>query len=224
MLSDLELMERHINVLFKNDESNRMTVVNEPPYDVAPRIFIGSTRLGNVIRFSDTLDERLVKKLERVIDHDTGVDIGAIIGVLSSDRQINHFWTGPSFYFPDVRDRTSKAIRITEINKKCLKQNFPRTYEEFERRQPCFAIIENEKAVSVCCSARQTCEAAEASVATIENARGKNYALDVSNAWATELQNQGRTALYSTSLDNYASRSVARKLHLVQYGTDLHMS
>lgn len=224
MLSDLELMKYHVNVLFKNDECNRMTVVNESPYDVAPRIFVGGTRLGNVIRYSDTLGESLVRRLERVIDTDTGVDLGGIIGVLSTDRLVSSFWTGPAFVFPDMRDRSGRAIRITESNKKCLKQYFPSIFNEFEHKQPCFAMIENGIAISVCCSARQTSEAAEASLATLGNYRGRAYAVDVSYAWAAELQNQGRIALYSTSWNNFASQSVARKLHLVQYGTDIHMN
>ncbi|WP_245856042.1 hypothetical protein [Bacillus oleivorans] len=59
MLSNLELMEHHVNVLFKHDSKNRMTVVNEPPYDVAPKIFIGGTKLGSLVRYSITLDESL---------------------------------------------------------------------------------------------------------------------------------------------------------------------
>jgi len=67
MLSDLELMELHVNVLFKHDTENSLTSVNEPPYYIAPRISVGGTHLGSVVRYSKNLDVSLVKKLEQVI-------------------------------------------------------------------------------------------------------------------------------------------------------------
>ncbi|HET7578856.1 MAG TPA: GNAT family N-acetyltransferase [Bacillales bacterium] len=224
MISDFELMERHVKVLFRHDDENRITVINEPPYERAPRIFVGATRFGNIIRYSNKLDESLVDELGQVIGADPGVDPGKIVRILCAERPINHFWIGPAFLFPDTNDRPTKAIQITESNKALLKPNFPYTFDEFQYKQPCFAIVENEKAVSVCCSARQTDRAAEASLAIIEAYRGRAFAVDVSNAWAREVQKQGRMALYSTSWDNFASQSVARKLHLMQYGTDIHMS
>lgn len=223
MVSDIELMKRHVNVLFKKDHNNRMTFVNEPPNEAAPRIFIGGTQLGNVVRYSNALEENVIKKLERSIHADFAIDLAEIITILNTDRQISNFWTGPAFVFPDVSSITTKAIRITDFNKDCLKQNFPYIYEELKYKQPCFAIIEDEAAVSVCCSVRQTNEAAEASLATFETYRGRAYAIDASIAWAAEIQSQGLLALYSTSWDNFASQSVARKLHLIQYGTDIHM-
>ncbi|MFD1386743.1 GNAT family N-acetyltransferase [Oceanobacillus oncorhynchi subsp. oncorhynchi] len=223
LVSDIELMKRHVNVLFKKDHNNRMTFVNEPPNEAAPRIFIGGTQLGNVVRYSNALEENVIKKLERSIHADFAIDLAEIITILNTDRQISNFWTGPAFVFPDVSSITTKAIRITDFNKDCLKQNFPYIYEELKYKQPCFAIIEDEAAVSVCCSVRQTNEAAEASLATFETYRGRAYAIDASIAWAAEIQSQGLLALYSTSWDNFASQSVARKLHLIQYGTDIHM-
>jgi len=36
--------------------------VNEPPYDVAPRIFVGGTHLGSVVWYSKKLDASLDKE------------------------------------------------------------------------------------------------------------------------------------------------------------------
>ncbi|HZS91689.1 MAG TPA: GNAT family N-acetyltransferase, partial [Chloroflexota bacterium] len=41
--------------------------------------------------------------------------------------------------------------------------------------------------------------------------------------WARAIRASGRIPLYSTSWDNHASQAVARKLGLVQYGTDLSL-
>ncbi|GIN59675.1 hypothetical protein J8TS2_39940 [Lederbergia ruris] len=223
MLSDLELMDYHVNVLFKHDDKNRMTVVNEPPYDDAPRIFIGGTQQGNLIRYSSILSKSLLERLERVTSKDSGIQLGKIIGVLSVEQQINNFWVGPAFLFPDLIGKSTQTIQITESNKELLRSHFPDFLDDLEFTQPCFAVVRNGSAVSLCCSARQTSICAEASLHTAKSYRGKGYAVDVSNAWAAEIQKQGRIALYSTSWDNFASQSVARKLHLIKYGTDIHM-
>ncbi|MCS0670067.1 GNAT family N-acetyltransferase [Cytobacillus firmus] len=225
MISDLELMELHVNVLFRHDSENRVIAVNEPPYGAAPRIFIGATRMGSIVRYSNSLDKSTVEKLDQVIGANPGAHPGKMIKALSIDHLLSNLWTGPAYVFPDVRDRTySRAIKITHENKEILKSQFPYTYEDFEYKQPCFVIIEDNIPVSICCSARQTSKADEASLFTHKDYRGRAYGADVAKAWAAEVQIQGRIALYSTSKDNLASQSVARKLQLAQYGTDIHIS
>lgn len=225
MLSELELMEHHVNVLFRHDSGNRITVVNEPPFEVAPRIFIGATRAGNIVRFSDSLDESIVKSLEQVIGSNPGAHLGEVIKVLSNEQPVNNLWIGPAYVFPNVVGKTfPRAIKVTHENKEILKPHFPYTYEDFKYKQPIFVILEDNIPVSICCSARQTSKASEASVFTHEDFRGRGYGVEVANAWAQDIQNQGRIALYSTSWDNFSSQSVAKKLQLVQYGTDIHMS
>jgi predicted GNAT family acetyltransferase len=76
---------------------------------------------------------------------------------------------------------------------------------------------------SVCFSARNTPVAAEAGVDTVEEFRGRGYAPAVVAAWARAVRQEGRVPLYSTSWDNLASRSVARKLGLVMYGADFSL-
>ncbi|WP_260867142.1 GNAT family N-acetyltransferase [Paenibacillus sp. Y412MC10] len=225
MLADLELMEHHVKVLFKHDNENRMTAVNEPPYDDAPRIFIGGTKQGYIVRYSNTLKVSLVEKLETYKGTNPGDHLVDVINVLVTDRPINNLWIGPAYVFPNAKSRSCpKAIQVTHENKELLKDHFRFTFEDFEYKQPCFVIMDEGIPVSICCSARQTSKADEASVFTHENYRGRGYGIEVSNAWAAEVQKQGRIALYSTSWDNFASQSVAKKLKLIQYGTDIHMS
>ena len=224
ILSELELMELHVKVLFKHDSENRVTVVNEPPYDAAPKIFIGTTKRGSVIRYSNTLNVSLIEKFKKVAGNNLSANLGEIIKVFSGGHPLNNFWIGPAYVFPDVRAPLTQAIQVTPENKELLRPYFPYTYENFEYKQPCFAIVEDHIPVSICCSARKTTKAHEASVFTHEDYRGRGYGIDVSKAWAAQVQKLGRIALYSTSWNNFASQSVARKLKLFQYGTDIHLS
>jgi predicted GNAT family acetyltransferase len=94
---------------------------------------------------------------------------------------------------------------------------------EFERREPYMAVIENGAAVSLGHSSRLTDQAAEAGVETVDAYRGRGYASAVVAGWARTIRATGRIPLYSTSWNNLASQGVARKLRLVQYGTDLSL-
>jgi len=186
---------------------------------------VGVTNLGSVIRYSNTLDESLVEKLEQVIGTDSDAYLGEVINVLSIYRPLSNFWIGLAYVFPNERDTAhTQAIQVTHENKELLKPYYPNTFEDFEYKQPCFVIVEDNFPVSICCSARKTIEANEASLFTHEDYRGRGYGIDVTNAWAAAVQKQGRIALYSTSWDNFASQSVAKKLKLLQYGTVIHMS
>ena len=90
--------------------------------------------------------------------------------------------------------------------------------------QPLFALIVDEHAVSVCCTVRRTTEAHEAGVETVPAFRGHGYAAQVVTAWARAVRERGQVPLYSTSWQNEASRAVARKLGLIQFGNDLHIT
>lgn len=218
-------MEQQVKVLFKHDARNRMTVVNEVPHHVAPYVFVGGTRLGNVVRYSSTLDVKLVAELKSVIGTDPGIHLAGVIQILNRDRPINHLWMGPAYVFPDVTASScTQVIQVSHDTKELLKPHFPYTFDDFEHKRPCFVRMEEGIPVSICCSARQTSRADEASVFTHEEYRGRGYGVEVVKAWAAKVQKQGRIALYSTSWDNFASQSVARKLRLVQYGTDIHIS
>ncbi|MFL0582792.1 GNAT family N-acetyltransferase [Solibacillus silvestris] len=224
MLSDLELMRYHVDVLFNHNTDNRITVVNEPPFDVAPLIFIGATRDGSVIRYLNSLNAEIIERIEHVIRKNP-TNLAEVIKIISLDQTLNDLSFGPTYAFPDLKDKTStKAIKVTTENKELLKPYFPYTFEDFAYKQPCFIIVEDNKVVSICCSARQTSKADEASVYTNEDYRGRGYGVDVTTAWAAEVKKQGRIALYSTSWDNFASQSLARNLKLVQYGTDILLS
>lgn len=209
-------MEIHVQVLFRQNAAGRLVDVNEPPHDDAPRFFLGATKDGNVYRYHHVLDGQVVTALAQ-----PGIGLAEMIRILSQDRPVTSIDLGPTYRFPDLQNGSSAAVRINESNRHLLKPHFPYTFEELADKQPCFAIVQDGMAVSICCSARQTPVAAEASLATVETYRGRAYSVEVSRAWAAEFRGEGRIALYSTAWDNFASQAVARKLQLIQYGTEI---
>lgn len=131
MYSDQELMEMHSKVLFQHTETGKIRFINEPPYEIAPRVYIGSTKKGKVIRYLDNLNRQIVKDLQHVMDVNSDLPIAEVIQILSrGDQQINNVWIGPAYVFQNVSKVTTNTTKITEANKHYLLPNFPYTYEE----------------------------------------------------------------------------------------------
>ncbi|MGG2093512.1 GNAT family N-acetyltransferase [Bacillus sp. S13(2024)] len=225
MAQEYKLMEIQADVLFKYDNSGRMTEINEPGGLVAPFFFLGRTREGNVIRFNTIFPNSKMDKVLQVINNNEHiVDLKNLIVIVNEIRPIRSIWMGPAYVFPENFNMTSDAARVTNENRELLKVGFPNLLGEFEWRQPCFAIIQDGIAVSVCCSARKSAKAAEASVETLEAYKGNGYGTKSVIAWANEIKREGLHPLYSTTWDNFSSQAIAKKLGLHKYGVDFHIS
>ncbi|KEK22907.1 GNAT family N-acetyltransferase [Bacillus gaemokensis] len=225
MLSDFELISIQADVLFFHDRFGRIKSVNEPESTDAPRFFLVYTRSGSIRRYRYDLTNALTNEIEELFNkRPNQIDLAKIMNILCREQQIHNIWIGPAFAFPNDLDNPIRTIKITETNKELLQYSFPHLFNELKWRQPCFAILENEMVVSVCCSARNTSIAAEASVETVESFQGKGYGCNVVTAWAKAVQEEKRIPLYSTSSDNFSSQSVAKKLKLIHYGTDFHIT
>jgi RimJ/RimL family protein N-acetyltransferase len=74
------------------------------------------------------------------------------------------------------------------------------------------------EAVCICFSARRTPRAAEAGIWTREDFRGRRLAPTVAARWAAAERSHKDILFYSTSSDNIASQSVARRLGLQPLG------
>lgn len=150
MFSDSKLMEQHVNVLFKHDHNNRMTVVNEPPYDKAPKIFIGVTKHSNLVRYSNLLDNNMVEKLDFILEGNIGTNLVDVIKMFCNEHQFHNFWIGPAYVFPTINEKVRKnVLQVNNENKEILKRYFPYTYEELDDKHPCFVKVVDNMPVSI---------------------------------------------------------------------------
>ncbi|MCF6411043.1 GNAT family N-acetyltransferase [Pseudalkalibacillus salsuginis] len=220
---DYKLMEIQTEVLFNIDNLKKITGLNEPTETPAPFLFIGRTKTGNIIRFNKSFSEFEESKILKLVDDRIdSMNLGKLIINVSKLRQISSVWMGPAYVFPEGFNMTSNATKITNDNKDLLLKEFPHLIDDFEWRQPIYAIMQDGKAVSICSSARKSLKGAEASVETLTRYQGNGYATRCVVAWAAEVRKLGLKPLYSTAWDNFSSQSVAKKLNLYQYGVDLH--
>jgi RimJ/RimL family protein N-acetyltransferase len=233
VFTDQELMAIHVQALFTHDAHVRLLFVNEPGGGVpAPRLFFGRTRAGNLWRFRADLPELLIEELEALcVDEPVGMEfhspprhVEAYVRRLETHAPVHKLWMGPAYHFTKYLELSRPLLALTETNAERLRGGFEALVAELPAWQPFVALVEESRAVSVCRSVRITPAAHEAGVETLPDFRGQGYAKDVVAGWARVVQSMGAIPLYSTSWENTASQAVAKKLHLVPYGADFHVT
>lgn len=232
MRSVIDLMRLHLEALFRCDEADRLLVVNEPGGGAAPRFFLGRTPEGSAWWFRHDVDRELVAALETLCRsesvryHTEAVPGSAapFVDRISRRGDVQNVWQGPAFCFPEALSGGGGAVRVTKANAEVLAPRFEDWLGDVSEDVPMAAVLEDGKAVSICCSVRLTSEAHEAGVETHEDFRGRGHGAAATAAWARAVREMDRMPLYSTSWDNRASRALASRLGLIQFGVDLHIT
>lgn len=227
----LELMRLHVKALFTHDSAGNLLRVNDPGAADAPRFFLGCTAEGAVIRFRSDVDNDKRRELKAAVRDDIAQDAldrplnpSRFEAILSRSGPIKNTWLGPAFSFPSAFSTSSNAVLLTNENVGLLDPYLRGWMPDTQTCYPMFASIVDGHAVAVCGTVRRTNEACEAGVETDAEFRGRGHAGRVVTAWAQAVRASGLIPLYSTSWQNEASRAVARKLGLVQFGNDLHIT
>lgn len=229
---DLELMRVHVEALFTHDAEQHLVRVNEPDGAAAPRFFLGRTMGGAVLRFRHDVDHDLIRELEAAADDgalrepvlDSPTIPSPYEDILARAAPVRRTWVGPAFCFPQELAATTGIIPVSEGNAQLLEPLLKEWVADVPLCQPMCALTVDGHAVAVCGSVRRTTLAHEAGVETAPPHRGRGYAARVVAAWAHTVRDMSRIPLYSTSWHNVASRAVARKLALIHFGSDLHIS
>lgn len=231
MASDRELMRIHVETLFTLDGRGRLLRVNEQNGKPAPRFFLGRTAELNDWWFRHDLEPELTQSLEAVCRADTS-DTSArpphgsakYEALLSRAAPVERTWAGPAYRFPDRVSGEGDAVPITNQNADVLRAYFQGWLDDPVLLQPMFGVVLSGDAVSLCASVRISAGAHEAGVETARDFRGRGYGSRAVAAWAAAVRGLDRISLYSTSWENQASQGLARRLGLVQFGSDLHIT
>jgi RimJ/RimL family protein N-acetyltransferase len=163
---------------------------------------------------------RLLQRFSPTGDLRLPVDLQEGVGELLGGAGPRPMETGPAFRFPDPIPGSGEAVQLTKANVEVAGSTFPWLLTELPDWWPCFAVVRDGIAVSICFSSRIGPRACEAGVDTLPAFRGRGFASAATAAWAASIQASGRIPLYSTSWDNLASRGVARHLGLIMFGAD----
>lgn len=232
MIDARDLMRLHVEALFTYNEAGRLLAVNEPDGAPAPRFFFGRTADGNAWWFRDDVDAALANCLDALcnsqpadIEIEAGIESAApFIACLSREEPIRRTWAGPAFRFPSDLPSDEIAVRVTPNNATVLNPYLEEWRDNVSAGVPMAVVVEGGKAVSICCSVRVTPQAHEAGVETHRDFRGRGHAARAVAAWASAVREMGEIPLFSAFWENESSRSLAKRLRLIQYGVDLHIT
>lgn len=230
-MDDRELMRIRADTDFTYDARGRMLRSNEPREEArrpAPRLFLGRTLAGHVVRFGATAPDALARRLEAIIDrlplvgdlHAPPVALASLREALVRHAPITAEGGGPTYRFPASIARSGEVVQLTDAKRELVRDAYPWLYDELADWQPCFAVVRDGAAVSCCFSSRSGADAAEAGVDTLPAFRGRGYAAAVTAAWGAAIRESDRIPLYSTAWDNLASQGVARRVGLIMFGAD----
>ncbi len=208
-MDDRNLMNIRADTSFTYDARGRMLRTNEPREQErrpAPRLLLGRTRAGHVVRFGAAVPDAVARRLEEIVKRlppagDLRIPPAALAEMreaLAEHAPATTEGGGPAYRFPASLARPDKALRLRDANREMVHDTYPWLYDELADWQPCFAVVRDGAAVSVCFSARIGAEAAEAGVETLPAFRGNGYAAAVTAAWGAAIRASGRIPLYST--------------------------
>jgi hypothetical protein len=232
----LALMRLHVETLYVLDAQGRLLRENEPSGGRAPRLFLGRTGAGHELRFRADVDADLVAELTDISEvsrrgPDATANLAnptcadALVQTLAARAPVDRIWTGPAYASHAAAPaRFDDVVAIDARNAELLEGGLEAWLPDVPHRQPFLAVIEHGRAIALCASVRITDAAHEAGVETVSSDRRRGHASRAAAAWIAAVRALGATPLYSTHRDNAASRALAHRLGLRQFGVDFHVT
>ncbi len=237
MTTHIDLLKIEIDTLWLRDERGNLLEPQSGGRRNVPYFRVASADDGWVLAFADGLPGVLVADIEALFaDEPPTTDpsrppapferckqlLADALGVVESSG-------GPSYVIPPGTSFVSGAalLRSDDEHKERLQaQDLDRlnwTAEEWRQLLdgelgPWVFVMEADRVVSMCHTARLTDRGAEAGTWTDPHVRGRGYAAAATAAWASLLEPSGRHLFYSTSADNLSSQRVAARLDLPLIG------
>ncbi len=224
---DTELMRIQSETLYLLDGRRRIIGINEPSQAAETAVFVGTTRFGRELLVAADMPDPIEEALRMQCEPGTDISIVHMSKTIETYMPVKQIWVGPAYVFPDepIEPAADPAIvLIHQSNASLLKTCFPEIQSELEERQPVIGYVIGDTAVSVCCSARKSAKAAEASLSTAAAFRGRGLGAKAAARWGWEIRKLGQIPLYSTAWDNLSSQRIAHKIGLYQYGMDFHIT
>ena len=228
--TDLDLVRKRVEALYRSDHRGRLISVNQWDGGVPPRFFMMRTPGNVVCRFRADLPDDLVDHLQQLGAQEPTPPgmlpalYSQYLDALAGHARVDRVWAGPAYMCSQDLAPRASIVLISEDNAELLRAAFGHWLADIPHRQPFVALVENNRAVSICASVRISSAVHCAGVETQIGHRRKGYAVSAVAAWATAVRAQGAIPFYSTAWENHASQRVAARLGLSLVGVDFHVT
>jgi hypothetical protein len=187
-----ELARLRLGALYRRDYRGRLVSVNDWNGGAAPRFHLMRTAKKSFGEYHADLADDLVERLEELRAREPigrrqaklpGLD-SQYLNLLALHGAVVRVWAGPVFKFPDDMAADVHTVSINETNGHLLRGGFDDWLASIGYRQPFCAVVEDNRAVSICASVRITDAVHEAGVETLAGARRRGHAACVVAGWA----------------------------------------
>lgn len=236
------LRKVQVATLFDLTETGRLLRVNSPDRSPAPRLWLGGSAAGNVLRLGAEVGERTAHEIEALaageppMAAETGVPVhhDAYVELLSAEAPIQEVSRDLTYVFgelveyghpaPAIRSGTPEGdafVALTEADgmpEGLAQMGFADTGDLWP---PWCVALDGGAAASIAITARLSAAGAEVGVATAPAIRGRGLATAVVAAWATHSGLSDRARFYSCAVSNASSQRVAQRLGLGFVGPGL---
>jgi hypothetical protein len=157
-----DLALKRVDALFRYDGYGRLTSINEWNGGAAPRFFLMRTVAGVICRFRADLPSDLVSRLDAYAAKEPVGDLSGKLPahyakyreLLSSHARVDRVWAGPAYMSTRDLPPSAPPIAIGDDNAHLLRDGFEDWMPDVPHRRPFMAMVENDRAVSICASAR----------------------------------------------------------------------
>jgi hypothetical protein len=210
-----ELLRIQLRTLYRFDRLGRLKAMTSDAERVAPRIVVVSGGGQRLVRTRNDIPESACRAWLACESDDVLRDR------VARQAPIETEYRGPAYVLPPV-EPPSDVVHVN-LGVPLHPELLARGWKPIERG-PYVAVVRDGLAVSLCFSAAECGEAAEAGVETATAYRGRGLVVEAVRGWAAAVQASGRLALYSTTWENEASQRVAEKLGAFEYGEDWHLT
>ncbi|SDS83049.1 GNAT family N-acetyltransferase [Microlunatus soli] len=219
--SHIDLLEAEIAVIW--GPGRRTT-------EAPPSVVIGDAGDGVVIEARNDLDPAVVREIRSMAqDQQPSVVVGLVQGLLRKALGPLEITVGPGYdcSAPAAQPEPSvgRLIRSDVPDPMLGRLQVPPTWDEPEwselldgRHGPWAMVVDEDRMLSLCHSARLAAAGVEAGTWTAVDARGHGLAAAATAAWADACRDLPGHIFYSTDANNLSSQRVAARLKLPLLG------
>jgi hypothetical protein len=239
---ELRLLGIQAATLFELTESGRLRHQNSPDRSPAPRMWMGGSAAGNIVRMRVDVREDTAHAIEALVAreppmteaHSVPVHIDDYAELLGAEAPVEEVSGGMTYAFPDsleyehaARVVSSHTPEGAQLLARLQAEGMPEDLVQMgfvEARDfwpPWCAALDEGTIASVAFTARLSSVGAEVGVATAPASRGRGFAAATTVEWASSPSLEGRVLFYSTKATNVSSQRVADRLRLRFVGPSL---